>query len=229
MADPTWTTELAYACGLMATDGCLIDDGRHLNLTSNDLDQLETFKECLGLKAKISWKRSGFTGKLSPQIQFGDAVLHRWFVSIGLTPRKSKTISEVKIPDKYFFDYLRGEFDGDGSSHAYWDARWHSSVSLYINFACASKPHLEWLNHTITRLLGFSGRIAEPYSRAVYTLRFAKSAANRLYQAMYYDAAIPFLRRKKEKLERQWKANRMAQQRRQPKGLIRGGSILRIA
>lgn len=213
----------------MATDGCVVNDGRHLNLTSNDLDQLETFKKCLGLTAKISWKRSGFTGKLNPQIQFGDATLHRWFVSIGITPRKTKTISKIKVPDKYFFDYLRGEFDGDGSSHAYWDSRWHSSVLIYMNFYCASKLHLEWIDYTVQRLLGISGRLAEPYSRAVYNLRFAKTAARRLYRAMYYDGADPFLRRKKEKLERQWQADSLAKQKQQPAGFFKGGSILRIA
>lgn len=227
--DPTWTPKLAYACGLMATDGCLHSDGRHLNLTSNDLDQLDTFKRCLGLTAKISWKPGGFTGKLHPQVQFGDVTLYRWFISIGITPRKTHTIAEVKIPDNFFFDYLRGEFDGDGSSHAYWDSRWRSSVSIYINFACASLQHLEWLNQTIYRLLDISGVIKKKYGSGVYNLRFAKMVARQLHEAMYYSENIHYLRRKKEKLDRQWEADILAKEHKQPTGFIKGGSILRIA
>lgn len=227
-ANPKWTPELAYACGLMATDGCLYNDGRHMSLTSNDLDQLETFKQCLGLKNKISWKPSGKTGSQGSHVQFGDVTLYRWFMSIGISPRKTQTISVIKVPDRYFIDYLRGEFDGDGSSHAYWDTRWHSSVSIYISFSCASEPHLAWLRQTIDRLLDTSGVISKKYS-GVHSLRFAKYGARRLYEAMYQGDKIPYLRRKKEKLDRQWEADLLARQKKQPAGFVKGNSVLRIS
>lgn len=222
----TWTPELAYVTGLMASDGCLASDGRHLNLTSKDVDQLETFKKCLGIKANLSWKPSSTSKNLYPQLQFGDVVLYRWFVSIGITPRKSKTLGAVAVPDNYFFDYLRGEFDGDGSSHAYWDARWRSSVSLYINFASASQQHLEWLKETINRLIGVSG-IIKPGGTAL-CLQFSKAKAWQLYQALYYSKNIPYLARKKEKLDRQWEAAELARQGKYPAILLRGGPVLRI-
>ncbi len=228
-ANPIWTPELAYACGLMATDGCLYNDGRHMSLTSNDLDQLETFKQCLRLENKIGRKPSGKTGKYGSHVQFGDVALYRWFISIGITPRKTHTIAEIKIPRQFFFDYLRGEFDGDGSSHAYWDSRWHSSVSIYISFACASVKHLIWLDQTIYSLLGISGVVSKKYSSGAHNLRFAKQKSRRLYEAMYYSEIIPYLHRKKEKLDRQWQANLLAKEKKQPVGFVRDGSILRIA
>lgn len=48
-----WSNELAYAVGLIATDGNLSKDGRHIELTSKDTEQLETFKRCLKLKNRI--------------------------------------------------------------------------------------------------------------------------------------------------------------------------------
>lgn len=223
---PEWTPELAYACGLMATDGCLYSDGRHLSLTSKDTQLLETFKKCLGLNVKISSKPSG-DGSRCSQVQFGDVTLYEWFISIGITPRKTHTIGKVQIPDQYFFDYLRGEFDGDGSSHAYWDTRWHSSVSLYISFACASKKHLVWLDQTANRLAGISGHVR--CGSKVYILKYAKQNSLKIYQAMYYSNSIAYLQRKKAKLDRQWAANYLAQKGQQPKGYKKGGSILRIA
>ena len=227
VANPSWTPELAYACGLMATDGCLLSDGRHLNLTSNDLDQLETFKKCLGITAKISWKPSGFSRKFGSQLQFGDVTLYRWFISIGITPRKTFTLSKILVPDKYFFDYLRGEFDGDGYSHAYWDTRWRSSVSLYMGFTCGSKLHLEWLNNTITRLIGVTGYIQR--TRTIYKLLFSKTKAETLYKAMYYSKLVPYLVRKKKKLDRQWIAVKLAKQQKQPQGFVKYGAVLKIA
>lgn len=223
---PSWSTALAYVAGLIATDGCLLSDGRHIILTSQDIDQLETLKKCLGLTNKISWKKSGYTGKPSSQVNFGDVVLYKWFQSIGITPRKTQTIGAIKVPDDFFFDYLRGDFDGDGHSHAYWDTRWRSSVSLYIGFNCASRKHLEWINTTIYRLLGFSGYIQKKNS--VYCLLFPKQKAIGLYKAMYYGESIPYLARKKNKLDRQWEAVALAKLHKQPIGFIKGGSVLAI-
>src|SRR3972149_3362535 len=45
--DSQWAPELAYAVGLLAPDGNLSGDGRHLSLTSKDRDLLETFRTCL--------------------------------------------------------------------------------------------------------------------------------------------------------------------------------------
>jgi hypothetical protein len=211
----------------MATDGWVSDDGRHLTMTSNDIELLNTFKRCLGLTAVVSWKPSGYTGRLVSQVQFSDVVLNKWLVSIGITPRKTKTIGAVNVPDEFFPDYLRGEFDGDGSSHAYWDPRWHSSVSLYISFVSASRDHLIWLARKIQRLLVVEGSIGCA-SRA-YLLRYAKSAAHILHTTMYYAPGIPHLPRKKEKLERQWAAARRAEDGQHPVGLKKRHSVLRIA
>lgn len=226
-ANPQWTTDLAYACGLMASDGCVISDGRHLNLTSKDIDQLETFKKCLGINVKISWKPSTFAGALRPQVQFSDATLHRWFVSIGITPHKSKTIRAILIPDKFFFDYLRGEFDGDGHSNAYWDTRWRSSVSLYIGFSSASEKHLQWLKTTIQNLIGIAGIVK--LSQNCHKLEFSKTKAEVLYKYMYHTDNIPYLKRKKEKLDRQWQAVSDAKQGKQPVNFVKNGPVLRIA
>lgn len=225
-SNPIWSAELAYACGLMATDGNVSKDGRHIDLTSQDLDQLETFKRCVDVRCKISFKTSSFTGKKVTRIMFSDAVLHRWFISIGITPAKTHTIEAVNIPDEYFADFLRGELDGDGFSNAYWDTRWHSSVSLYIGFTSGSEKHLSWLQGKIQALTGMSG-IIKP-NNTCFTLEFSKAKAKPIYTFMYYSDDIPYLRRKKEKLDRQWLANDMAQQGIRPPNFVKNGSVLKI-
>lgn len=226
-ADPEWTSELAYICGLMASDGCLISDGRHLNLTSTDVPLLRTFKRCLGLKGKITWKPSGTSTRGAWQVHFSDVVLYRWFISIGITPRKSKTIGAIHTPDRYFLDFLRGEFDGDGSSYAYWDTRWHSSISISLRFTSASRQHLTWLNERIRALIGISGCI-QMGTRA-YDLGFSKTKARLLCQYMYYAKGLPCLEWKKRKLERQLAVDDRAAQGWRPRNLPRGGPVVRVA
>ena len=101
-----WCAELAYAIGLIATDGNLSKDGRHINFTSKDKQLAGLFAKCLNLQTKITMKGNGF-GKEKKYyfIQFGDKNFYNFLQKIGITPRKSKTISFVKVPAKYFFDF----------------------------------------------------------------------------------------------------------------------------
>ena len=55
-----WSSDFAYAIGLIASDGCLYGDGRHISLTSLDIDQLENFNKALGISIKISTKFNGY-------------------------------------------------------------------------------------------------------------------------------------------------------------------------
>lgn len=181
-----WSPKLAYAVGLIATDGCLSKDGRHIDFTSKDQDLISTFRECLGLKNKIGTKRSGFTCKKEYyRLQFGDVSFYNWLCVVGLSPHKSKTLGELIIPDKFFFDFLRGCFDGDGTIFAYWDKRWHSSYMYYVAFASASIDYLEWLQRTIFKLLNINGKIRGS-NKICYQLAFAKQGSRILFNKMFY-------------------------------------------
>ena len=54
-----WSPNFAYAIGLITTDGCLYNDGRHMNLTSKEIEVIMNFKRCLKLKNKIGRKARG--------------------------------------------------------------------------------------------------------------------------------------------------------------------------
>ena len=173
-----WSAELAYGIGLMASDGCLLSDGRHLAFVSKDLEQVENVRKCFGVIAKIHQKRSGRKEK-SPHyyhLQWGDKTLYTFFLSIGLTPRKSLTIGALKIPDKYFFDFLRGSCDGDGCFYSYFDSRWKNSFMFYLTFSSASLEHIIWLQTTIQRLCfakGHMTRTGKAPKTPMFNLKYA--------------------------------------------------------
>ncbi len=193
----TWSSGLAYCVGLLATDGCLYNDGRHMSMTSKDLQLIELFKSTLGLHNKIGYKRNG-AGTLCSNIQFGSVVFFLWLKAIGLTPRKSLTIAKLNVPRKYFFDFIRGCFDGDGSIYSYMDRRWANSHMFYISFASASKNFLDWLRSELSYLTGISGHII-PFNKSVYQLRFAKEESLVLIRKMYYNPRVPCLERKRDR------------------------------
>lgn len=197
-----WCEKLAYAIGLLTTDGCLYNDGRHIDFTSQDIQLIKTFRECLGITNKIGFKTSGYSAKKCPHIQFGDVIFYKWLLTIGITPHKSKTIGEIKIPDKYFFDFLRGHFDGDGCCYSYWDKRWRSSFMFYITFASASKKHIDWLRGKIKQFTGVNGFVSKTVKNDFFQLRYAKKESKILISRMYYQESIPCLGRKLKKLQK---------------------------
>ena len=197
-----WSAKLAYAIGLITTDGSLSIDGRHINLTSKDIDQIRTFAKILGLKNKIGLKYSSYKkDKEYYQIQFGNVKFYRFLMKIGLTPHKTKTIGSVAIPKPYFADFLRGHLDGDGCTYSYWDKRWKSSFMFYTTFVSASLVHLEWVKSRIKDLYNIEGKIKFS-GKSTYQLVYAKNASIKLIGIMYNKNGIPYLKRKHSKIMR---------------------------
>lgn len=78
-ASVEWTPTLAYAVGLLATDGCQTD-GRHLAFPSADRELVEILLRCLGKTNKISEIRTK-AGGVFYKTQIGDVLLCRWLLT----------------------------------------------------------------------------------------------------------------------------------------------------
>lgn len=198
-----WSPNFAYAIGLLATDGNLSPDGRHISLVSKDIEQVNNFIKCLGLDVKVGKTTSGYNGNSAHRVQFGDVLFYDFLETIGLYANKSKTISSLNILPQYFFDFLRGSFDGDGCFYSYWDKRWRSSHMFYMTFSSASMKHIEWLKEEIIDRTGSAGHISKAHSeRSIYNLRCAKKEALVIIKKMYYNRKIVCLSRKRVKIEK---------------------------
>ena len=197
-----WSSNLAYAIGLLTTDGCLSSDGRHIDFTSKDRDLIKLFLNCLGIKNKIGYKTSGYSGRKCTRVQFGDVIFYKFLLGIGLTPAKSKTMSDLDIPDKYFFDFLRGHFDGDGTFYSYYDPRWKNSFMFYTVFISASKSHIDWLRDKIYSKLKVRGHITQDGNKSTYQLKYAKKESLKIIKKIYYSSKIVCLRRKLLKIRK---------------------------
>lgn len=198
-----WSGNFAYAVGLLATDGCLSKDERHIILTSKDHSQLTNFLTSLKIKNYIGYTTSGVNGRKYARIQFGDVLFYRFLQSIGLTPAKSLTLGKLKIPKKYFFDFLRGCFDGDGSSYSYWDLRWRSSFMFYVSFASASPAFIEWIRDEIYTSTSAYGHITHSLKKnTYYQLKYAKRDGLKVLKKMYHRRNAICLSRKRLKIEK---------------------------
>ncbi len=106
---------MAYAVGLIATDGCLVKDGRHIAFVSKDEDLMCVWLSCIGHDQLRYSRSTSRVGTTIYRIQVSDVRLYRFLLLIGLTPRKSLTLAGVDVPDEFFDDFVRGLLDGDGS------------------------------------------------------------------------------------------------------------------
>lgn len=198
-----WNPGLAYAVGLLASDGCLSCDGRHVDMTSVDIDQLENFNKALGVKFNIGFKdKNPQKHQIAYRVQISNVLFYNFLESIGFTKRKSLTIKKVELPDKYFFDFLRGLFDGDGYSYSYWDKRWKSSFMFYMGFCSGSTNFVEWLREKIKKLAKIEGHITKAKRKnTCYQLKYSKYEAVLLINFLYKDPKSIKLKRKYLKIK----------------------------
>ena len=189
----TWSSDIAYLVGLITADGCLYRNGRHINLTSKDLELLVYLNNILGKSYKISQKMGGFN-TVAYQINFSNTAFYDFLLQAGLTPAKSLSLLALNIPNEYYADFVRGYFDGDGTIYGYQDHRWKSSYMFYTSFASGSKIFLRWLQYTNNQLLEIKpGKLS--YSTRAYKLTYAKTSSKKLFESLYYPNCI-CLRRK---------------------------------
>jgi hypothetical protein len=200
-----WSKELAYAVGLITTDGCLSNDNRHISITSTDYHLLKSVLVCLQKLSKITLNTPSIRSKKIPyHIQISDVALYDFLLKIGLFPNKSLTLSAINIPNKYFRDFLRGHLDGDGSIIYYKD---HYNTKknpkyiydrLFVYFLSASKKHINWLFEKIKTITGLKGNLTErKYNKTImYRIKFSTKQAKILLNWIYYKPGLPCLKRK---------------------------------
>jgi hypothetical protein len=203
-----WSDEMAYVVGLTAADGCLFTGVRKINFKSEDRQLVATYLHLLGRTNRINEQRTR-TGSIAYFAQFHDSRLYCWFISVGLTPRKSLTLGGLAVPDAFLLPLARGLLDGDGNitnkvyradtgrrSDYYWEY-------LMTRFNSASRKHLEWLQARLATVLAVHGRLAEvkratpdPNRQPYFELRYGKRASLVLLPRLY-PATAPCLERKR--------------------------------
>jgi len=201
-----WSPAFAYIVGLIASDGNLQSNSNEVRLASTDRELVEYY--CRGLELRphdisaTAWGDPNAVEvhmrlenrppyKIQYHIIFSDHIYRARLEAIGLTPNKSNTLGPLQIPDEYFRDFLRGEFDGDGCWSAYGPKRKY----LLGIFTSGSRIYLEWLHATIQSLAGLKARING------INLRFEGNQAEQLGDFMYYTPQLPCLSRKRMKWE----------------------------
>lgn len=196
---------MAYAVGLVATDGCLIERGHAVAFVSQDAQLVETLLRCLGREPKYRVDHTRL-GREVYRFQVKDAVLYRWLEQAGLTPRKSLTLGPVRVPDALLAHLVRGLLDGDGSIiNKIWRADTTRRSDYYyeylrVHFVSGSRDHVDWLHAQLRAALGLRGWIGtfeRPDRHPSHRLAYGKHDSIALLEWLYADPNAPCLLRKR--------------------------------
>lgn len=96
-----------WSLGFIAADGCIERD-RTWSVCQRDIEPLEKIKSFIGDDLPIK-KHNTYRLRVNCTKHIRDMEV------FGITRRKSSTLIMPKIPEPYFWHFLRGYFDGDGS------------------------------------------------------------------------------------------------------------------
>lgn len=200
-----WSPSMAYILGFIFADGNIICTKRKtwfLSIQITDKEILEKMKIKLGSSHVISERKTRPGHKRLYRLQIGSKDMCSDLLNLGLTERKSKTLKFPRVPKKYFFDFLRGYFDGDGGVWVGLKNKKNTTKTLVIStyFTSGSRDFLLTLKNILTKK-GFSGGSLVTKERG-FDLKYSIKNSLLLCKNMYNSNCPLFLSRKKGKFER---------------------------
>ncbi len=184
---------LWYLVGLITSDGCLCKDGRHTDITSKDHDFLQTIKERLKLRSQVCLKNRNTSGQ-AYRIQIANKGFYDFLLSIGLMPKKSLILKDIKVPNQFFNDFLRGLIDGDGCIRR-WIHPSNYGEQWSIRIYSGSPKFIMWVKNIIESLLKIRGKLYKQ-SKSQWILKYGKMAAIEIAKKCYYKNCLSMKRKR---------------------------------
>ena len=184
-------TMLWYLVGVVTSDGCLSQDGRHVSITAKDKEYLEVLKREAGFACKVGIKNKGQPNQ-SYHLQISNVEFYEFLLSRGLSPKKSLIQKEVNVPREYFSDFCRGIIDGDGNIRKWIHPTNHGEQGV-LRIYSSSRDFICWLQESIRHVFGVVGRIyteKKTGKNDAYILKFGKMAAVKIFKNCYYEHAV---------------------------------------
>ncbi len=180
---------MAYVLGYFAADGNMIRNkrGAHfIEFTSTDRELIENVRGFLNSNHKIGSSKRSPRHKRIYRIQIGSKTMFDDLAGLGFTPNKSNMMLLPPVPKKYFADFLRGYFDGDGCvfyGRYKPRARKMSRTVFQVNFVSGSNNFLFMLRERLQQEAGLDG--GSLYFTNSYRLLYSKADAIKLLFFMY--------------------------------------------
>lgn len=194
-----WSADLAWLVGLIWSDG---------NLTRNTIEICAKERDFMMMVADMIGQPNGVRPKNGGgawRVVFTSKTVANFLRGVGLTPRKSFTVSWPVMPPEYEAHFIRGLFDGDGCVTLRMDRQGQQVADLQWEVVTASVA----LRDSLARWMkdrGVHARVSLSHT-TVWRVSVSKQSSLRILHGLLYPStlAIPCLLRKRQKFD-EWMA-----------------------
>lgn len=205
----TWSTEMAYVLGYIYADGTIEDTRKssrtcYTAITSVDYDLLDKVRKTLSSNHELYIKKAHtqtfpdgkkYICKKAYILRVGSKSMFDDLIKLGLTPRKSLTLSFPDVPIESLSYFVRGYFDGDGCIMVSVD-KGKKMPSVKTIFTCGSLTFLEQLNSLLNKVANCRHKNII-HSDHAYQLSYRKYDSLKILDFIYSNLnKAPFLARK---------------------------------
>jgi intein-encoded DNA endonuclease-like protein len=199
------TEEKAYWLGFLYADGCVrkTKTGSQvvLKLSIKDEEHLSFFKKNIESEHKITYYENKTVSKKGTPsiskncvIRINSNEMVENLIDKGCTPRKTFTIDYPNIDEKFYKDFIRGYYDGDGNF--FYNEKTKMSV---VTIVCASDKFRNFLIDVVSKIPNI-GIIHE--NKDKYTIKIVNILGIINFLDYIYQDSKIYLKRKKEYYEK---------------------------
>lgn len=195
------SSNMAWFLGFFAADGSIEKDRNVMKLSLNTQDKeiLEKIRLELNLKAEVKDYTDSLGHPIS-KLQWSSEEMKNDFATYGIIPQKTFNLKPpYKLEKKYWIDYIRGYFDGDGSV----TLLKNNYNSLEFEITAATPTVLtfirDWLfkEYNIPKV-NIHEFVQKGKDHPLYLLLYSTNATKQIYNCLYYENCLT-IRRKYEK------------------------------
>jgi hypothetical protein len=189
----------SWLLGLLMTDGCANEKEHFIKLSISDKDGVQLASQIIGfgsiresLPTTSEYNGKKIQGKLPVwnYVACSTRLVERLGM-LGLTPRKTKTLTFPNVLDLSLPDFIRGLWDGDGS----WFVD-KNDKALVTHFGCASEPFMRTLYSIISDIAGGTAQVRPNNRKDFWHLSYHTKPAVALARWLYYEPDPVCLARK---------------------------------
>ncbi|MFZ2038382.1 MAG: LAGLIDADG family homing endonuclease [Minisyncoccia bacterium] len=200
-----WTPNMSYVLGFFAADGYITLNKRNANfwcIQIKDNKLLQEIRKAVGSNHKISERFNNKYKTTLYRLQIGSKEMCDDLRKLGFYEGKTKNLSVPNVPSKYFKDFIRGYFDGDGNV---WSGLVHKErakplLTIRCVFTSCSKQFLLDIHERLL-CFGVSGGVLSKgqgnYYRLTYSAKSTLIFYDFVYNGIVKDSSGLHLERKK--------------------------------